>query len=76
MDTSAAMCKATNDKEKEEYRKTSKCFECGKQGHLARICPTKKKTSYSRTIETEDYETGYDLPDVRFDPEALATRAM
>jgi len=78
MDTSAAMRKATNDKEKEEYRKTGKCFECGKQGHLARVCPTKKnrQMSYNRIIEAENDETDYDLPDVRFDPEMLATRAM
>jgi len=42
MDTSAAMRKANTNKEKEEYRKTGWCFECGKQGHLARICPTKR----------------------------------
>src|SRR5260221_215234 len=78
MDTSAVMRKATNDKEKEEYRKTGKCFECGKQGHLARVCPTKKnrQMSYNRIIEAENDETDYDLPDVHFDPEMLATRAM
>ena len=77
MDTSAAIRKATNDKE-EEYRKTGKCFECGKQGHLARVCPTKKnrQTSYNRTVDTEDPDIDCDLPDVRFDPEMLATRAM
>jgi len=42
MDTSAAMQKATTDKEKEEYRKTGQCFECGKQGHLVQVCPTKR----------------------------------
>jgi hypothetical protein len=78
MDTSAAMRKATNDKEKEEYRRTGKCFECGKQGHLARVCPTKKnrQTTSNRSVEIEDYESDHGLPDVRFDPETLATRAM
>jgi len=42
MDTSAVARKANTDREKEEYRKTGQCFECGKQGHLARLCPTKK----------------------------------
>ena len=56
MDTSAAVRKATNDKEKEEYRKTGRCFKCGKQGHLARVCPTKKnrQTSNNRTVEVAD----------------------
>jgi len=35
MDTSAVARKANTDREKEEYRKTGRCFECGKQGHLA-----------------------------------------
>src|SRR5712691_10845281 len=66
MDTSAAMQKATNNKEKEEYRKTGKCFECGKQGHLAHICPTKKSRQmlYSRAVEVEDSDTDHDLPNV------------
>jgi len=42
MDTSAVICKATNDKEHEKYHKTGQCFECGKQGHLVRDCPNKK----------------------------------
>ena len=42
MDTSAAARKANTDHEKEEYCKTGQCFECGKQGHLAQLCPTKK----------------------------------
>jgi len=77
MDTSA-MCKATNDKEKEEYRKTGKCFECGKQGHLARVCPTKRnrQTSSNRSVDIDDYESDHGLADVRFDPADLAMRAM
>jgi len=42
MDTSAVICKATNDKECKEYWKTGRCFKCGKQGHLVRDCPNKK----------------------------------
>jgi len=40
MDTSV-MRKATSDKEKEEYRKTGKCFECGKQDTLHAFAPQK-----------------------------------
>jgi len=78
MDTSATMRKATNDKEKEEYRRTGKCFECGEQGYLACVCPTKRnwQTSTNHIIEIEDYEVECGLTEVRTDPEALATRAM
>ena len=72
------MRKATSDREKEEYRKTGKCFECGKQGHLARVCPTKRnrQTSSNRSVNIDDYESDHGLADVRFDPADLATRAM
>jgi len=57
MDTSAVIRKATNDKEREEYRKTGRCFKCGKQGHLVRDCPNKKTCArMTRTIQIEDDE--------------------
>jgi len=57
MDTSAVIRKATNDKEREEYRKMGRCFECGKQGHLVCDCPNKKtRTRTTRTIQIEDDE--------------------
>jgi len=57
MDTSAVIRKATNDKEREEYRKTGRCFECGKQGHLVCDCPNKKthaRTTHMVQIEDDD----------------------
>ena len=55
MDTSAVIRKATNDKEREEYRKTGRCFECGKQGHLVRDCPNKKpRVHTTRTVQIQD----------------------
>jgi len=57
MDTSAVICKATNDKEREEYRKTGRCFKCGKQGHLVCDCPNKKtcaRTTCTVQIEEDD----------------------
>jgi len=55
------MRKANTNKEKEEYRKTGRCFECGKQGHLACLCPSKKNRpspfqnpSDNRIVEVED----------------------
>ena len=80
MDTSAAMRKATSEKEKEEYRKTGRCFECGKQGHLARACPSKrnKQISNNRTVEVADEDSDFnsDIFDQQDDPDVLATRAM
>jgi hypothetical protein len=39
IDMSAALRKASSDKEKEEYHKKGCCYECGKQGHLIHNCP-------------------------------------
>jgi len=55
MDTSAVICKATNNKECKEYRKTGRCFKCGKQGHLVHDCPNKKTHACTtRTVQIED----------------------
>jgi len=55
IDTSAVICKATNDKEHEEYYKTGRCFECRKQGHLICDCPNKKAhTCTTCTVQIED----------------------
>ena len=42
MDTSATVHKATTEKDKEEYHKAGRCFECSKQGHLVQACLSKK----------------------------------
>jgi len=47
--------KATTDKEKEEYRRTGRCFQCRKQGHLARDCPS--KPARARTVQIEDSQS-------------------
>jgi len=80
MDTSAAARKANTNKDKEEYRKTRRCFECGKQGHLARVCPTKKNRpspfqslATNRAAEIEDdTESEVDPHAYHWDPEVLA----
>jgi hypothetical protein len=35
--------KAVTEKEKDEHKKEGRCFECSRQGHMARDCPYKKK---------------------------------
>ena len=62
MDTSATIRKATTDKEKQEYRTTGRCFECGRQGHLACNCPNKKRTSV-RTVQIQEGSNLIDLSD-------------
>jgi len=54
MDTSVVR-KATTKKEKEEYRRTGRCFHCGKQGHLACDCPS--KPTHARTVQIEDSQS-------------------
>jgi len=87
MDTSAVARKATSDRDKEEYRKTGRCFECGKQGHLARVCPTKKNrqspfakpagSGSNRTVEIEDdARSEADSRAYHWDPEIIASCAM
>jgi hypothetical protein len=44
MVTSATIRKASTEREREEYRKAGRCFECGKQGHLARNCRNKRRS--------------------------------
>jgi hypothetical protein len=62
MDTSATVRKASSDKEKEEYRKEGRCYECGKQGHLARDCPNCKNRQQqqprARATKAEKNQTG------------------
>ena len=56
MDTPATVRKATTKKDKEEYRKAGRCFECGKQGHLMQACPSKKpcQNQNAHTITIKD----------------------
>jgi hypothetical protein len=39
MDTSAVVHKAVMEAKKEKHRREGCCFECSRQGHLARDCP-------------------------------------
>jgi len=74
MDTSAVIRKATNDKERKEYRKTGRCFKCGKQGHLVCDCPNKKthaRTTHTIQIEDDEKPT---IPEPSSPSTSLAAR--
>ena len=81
MDTLAAIRKAVSNKDKEEYRKTGRCFECGKQGHLTCACPSKppRRNQNVHTVTIEDGDS-IDLPldegDAGLMPATLTTLAM
>jgi hypothetical protein len=61
MDTSAVVRKASSDKEKEEYRKEGRCYECSKQGHLMHDCPNRKNQQqqqlHARATKAEKNQT-------------------
>ena len=37
-----AIRKATTEEDKAKYRHEGRCYNCGRQGHLSRLCPDKK----------------------------------
>lgn len=81
MNTPVAIRKAISDKDKEEYRRTSRCFECGKQVHLARTCPSRKprRDPNVRTDAIEDdasNDVSIDDSDSSFTTATLAALAM
>jgi hypothetical protein len=71
MDTSATVRKAIPEADKEEYRKKGRCFECGKQGHLARLCPDKK--TRARTTTTSSSASISDTSSVFSEPKSQAS---
>jgi hypothetical protein len=50
MDTSAG--KATTEEQKAKFHKEGRCYECKRQGHMARDCPSKR--SKARSTELTD----------------------
>jgi hypothetical protein len=54
MDTSAG--KATTEEQKVKFHLEGRCFECEKQGHIARNCPTKKTKACSVKVEENQQE--------------------
>jgi len=57
MDTTASAArKATTEEEKCQYQEKGCCFECSKQGHLARTCPDKKTQVCATNTDTTTSE--------------------
>jgi Zinc knuckle len=54
MDTSAAARKAKTEAEKEKHRQEGRCYECSKQGHVARNCPDKKASIQAKTADVQE----------------------
>ena len=55
--------KAETTEDKKKHRDEGCCFECSKQGHMARDCPTKKfnlrkpqKPSYIKMVQNQEYD--------------------
>jgi hypothetical protein len=54
MDTSATVRKAVTEADKQKHHLEGRCFECSKQGHIARNCPDRKvkaRTASTVTIQ-------------------------
>lgn len=41
--------RATSEDQKKKFRVEGRCFECDKQGHMARFCPNKRRQSQERS---------------------------
>jgi hypothetical protein len=54
MDTSAG--KASTEEQKKKFCLEGRCFECEKQGHIVRNCPTKKTQVCSPEITDDQLE--------------------
>ena len=64
MDTAASVAqKATTEEEKHQYREKGRCFECSKQGHLARTCPDKKTQVHTVNADTSSSTTNETPPE-------------
>src|ERR1700677_2602091 len=45
--------RAYTEAQKDQYKKEGRCFECDKQGHMARECPNKKTQAFKRPYQLD-----------------------
>ena len=45
--------RAYTEAQKDQYKKEGRCFECDKQGHMARECPNKKTQAFKRPYQPD-----------------------
>ena len=63
MDTSAG--KSTTEEQKAKFRKEGRCYECERQGHMARDCPTKKpKIRKNEVVEQLQEQAPWSVKDM------------
>ena len=75
MDTSVAVRKAITEAEKVKHKEQGRCFECSKQGHIARNCPDRKaRIKAAKTSQTE--ERNQEEADEASKGEAFAEQAL
>jgi hypothetical protein len=75
MDMSAVAWKATTEADKEKYQKEGRCFECLKQGHMARDCLDRpRRLACVHTTETTDTtKIGSQEESTSYGPKELAS---
>jgi hypothetical protein len=77
MDTSAVARKAITKADKEKHRKEGCCFECSKQGHMARDCPDRPRPWRPARVHAADAtdatEIGSQEESTSYGPKELAS---
>jgi hypothetical protein len=75
MDTSAVAHKAITEADKEKHQKEGHCFECSKQGHMARDCLDQPhRLTRACTADTTDMtKIGSQEENTSYGPKELAS---
>jgi hypothetical protein len=76
MDTSATVRKAITEADKQKHREQGRCFECSKQGHIARNCPDRKARIKAARADQTAAEPPKTEDDEQSRGEAFAEQAL